>query len=82
MYDYLKFRENWTTNMGDMAKGPYFQFFMLLSFFSLNPSISKFVLLHVSLNISNIIVDNMNMKLHKCLGFDGPKCTHVFKFCR
>ena len=46
MYDYLKFGENWTTNMGDMAKSLFLRFFLsLLSFlfFSLNPSISKTV---------------------------------------
>ena len=46
MYVHLKFGYNWTTNMGDMAKSPFHQFFLsLLSFlfFSLNPSISKTV---------------------------------------
>ena len=38
MYVYLKFGENWTTNMGYMAKSLFLQ-----SFFSLNPSISKTV---------------------------------------
>ena len=42
MYVYLKFGENWTTNMGDMAKSLYLQFLSFL-FFSLNPSISKTV---------------------------------------
>ena len=41
MYNYLKFGENWATNMGDMAKILFLQFF--LSFFNLNPSISKTV---------------------------------------
>ena len=37
-------------------------------------------LFHVSLNISNTLVDIvMYMKLHKILDFDGPMCTHVFK---
>ena len=39
MYVYLKFGENWTTNMGDMAKSQFFLSSFL--FFSLNPSISK-----------------------------------------
>ena len=46
MYVYQKFGENWTTNMGDMAKSLFLQLFFLLSvfsFFSLNPSISKAV---------------------------------------
>ena len=46
MYVYVMFGENYTTNMGDMAKTPFFQFFLLLLslfFFSLNPSISKTV---------------------------------------
>ena len=34
--------------------------------------------LHVSLDISNALVD-MYMKFRKHLGFDGQKCTHVFK---
>ena len=33
----------------------------------------------VSLNISNTLVD-MYMKLPKHLAFDGPICTHVFKY--
>ena len=33
---------------------------------------------HVSINISNTLVD-MYMKLHKHLDFDGPMCNHVFK---
>ena len=36
-------------------------------------------LLHISLDISNTLVD-MCMKLHKHLGFDGQKCAHVFKY--
>ena len=45
MYAYLKFGESWNTNMGDMAKSPFLQFFLLLLsfFFSFNPSISKTV---------------------------------------
>ena len=46
MYVYLNFGENWTTNMEDMSKSPFLQFFLLLSlssFFSLNPCISKTV---------------------------------------
>ena len=47
IYEYLKFSENWTTNMGDIAKSLFLQFFLSLSlsflFFSLNPSISKTV---------------------------------------
>ena len=46
MYDYLIFGENWTTNMGDMAKSLFLRFFLsflLVLFFSLNPSISKTV---------------------------------------
>ena len=33
-------------------------------------------LLHVSLDINTLV--DMCMKLHKHLGFDGQKCTHVF----
>ena len=50
IYVHLNFGENWTTNMGDMAKSLFLQFFFfflsLLSsflFFSLNPCISKTV---------------------------------------
>ena len=48
MYVYLIFGENWTTNVGDMAKSQFLQFFLSslslsLFFFSLNPSISKTV---------------------------------------
>ena len=28
MYDYLKFGENWTTNIGDMAKRLFLRFFL------------------------------------------------------
>ena len=46
MYVHLKFGENWTTNLGDMAKSLFLQFFFLsllssFLFFSLNPYISK-----------------------------------------
>ena len=44
IYVYLKFGENWTTNMGDIAKSLFLQFLslsLLFLFFSLNPSISK-----------------------------------------
>ena len=41
MYVHLKFGENWTTNIGDMAKSPFLQFFLSFSFFKLNPSMSK-----------------------------------------
>ena len=44
MYVYLKFGENWTTNMGDMAKSLFLQFFLfslLFLFLFLNPTISK-----------------------------------------
>ena len=43
MYVYLKFGENWTTNMGDMPKSSFLQFLLslLTLFFSLNPSISN-----------------------------------------
>ena len=34
---------------------------------------------YFTLNISSTLVDNIYMKLHKHLGFHGPKCTHVFK---
>ena len=46
MYVHLKFSENWTINMGDMAKSLILQFFLsllLFLFFSLNPSISNTV---------------------------------------
>ena len=49
-----------------------------LSYMFVNNNIHLKYLLHVSLNISNTLVD-MYMKLHKHLGFNGPKCTHVFK---
>ena len=46
MYVQLNFGENWTTNMGDMAKSLFLQFFLSLLpflFFRLNPCISKTV---------------------------------------
>ena len=45
MYVHLKFGYNWITNMGDTAKSPFLQFFLLslFLFFSLNPCISKTV---------------------------------------
>ena len=48
MYVNLKVGENWTTNMGDMVKSLFLQFFFLslfslFLFFSLNPRISKTV---------------------------------------
>ena len=42
---------------------------------------NKIPILHVSLDISTTLVD-MCIKLHKYLGFDGQKCTHVFNFCK
>ena len=47
MYVYLKFGENWTTKMGDMAKIQFLQFLSPFLFFSLNPSISKTVKVQV-----------------------------------
>ena len=43
MYVHVKVGQNWTTNMGDMAKSPFLQFFLSFLFFSLNPCISKTV---------------------------------------
>ena len=43
------------------------------------PTANLKCLLHASLNILNTLVD-MYMKLHKHLDFDGPICTHVFKY--
>ena len=44
-----------------------------------HPPTANKCLLHVSLNISNTLVD-MCMKLHKHLDIDGPISTRVFKY--
>ena len=68
---HLKFGENWTTNMGDMAKSLFLQF--LLSslslsflFFSLNPSISK-------------TVRGTGLNFCTQVGFDYPTCSDLSK---
>ena len=69
MYVYLKFGENWTTDMGDMAKNPFLQFLLSLSlslFFSLNLSISK-------------TVRGTGLKFCTQVGFDNPTCSDLSK---
>ena len=70
MYVYLKFGENWTTNMGDMAKSPFLQFFLsslsLSLFFSLNPSISK-------------TVRGTGLKFCTQVGSNDPTCSYLSK---
>ena len=70
IYDYLKIGENWTTNMGDIAKRLFLQFFLsFLSFlfFSLNPSISKTVR---GIYRSEICIQ---------VGSDNPTCSDLSK---
>ena len=67
MYDYLKFGENWTTNVGDMAKSLFLRFFLSLLFFSLNPSISKTVR---GIYRSEICIQ---------VGSDNPTCSDLSK---
>ena len=67
MYDYLKFGENWTTNMGDMAKRLFLRFVLSFLFFSLNPSISKTV---KGIYRSEICIQ---------VGFDNPTCSDLSK---
>ena len=67
MYDYLKFGENWTTNMGDMAKRLFLRFFLSFLFFSLNPSISKTVR---GIYRSEICIQ---------VGSDNPTCSDLSK---
>ena len=74
MYVHLKFGENWTTNMGDMAKSLFLQFFFFLSlslsflflFFSLNPCISK-------------TVRGTGLKFCTQVGSDDPTCSDLSK---
>ena len=66
MYVYLKFGENWTTNMGDMSKSPFLQF-LLSSFFSLNPSISK-------------TVRGTGLKFCTQVGSNDPTCSDLSKY--
>ena len=67
MYVYLQFGENWTTDMGDMAKSLFFQF-LLFSFFSLNPSISKTIRgTHLTFCTQVGSVDLTCSDLSKCL---------------
>ena len=65
MHVYLKFGENWTTNMGDMPKSPFLLFFLLLSF-SLNPSISK-------------TVRDAGLKFCTQVGSNAPTCSDLSK---
>ena len=73
MYVHLKFGYNWTTNMGDMAKSPFLQFFFLLSllsflFFRLNPCISKTVRCTGLKFCTQVVSDDlMCSDLSKCL---------------
>ena len=72
MYVHLKFGENWITNMGDMAKSLFLQFFLSLSlsllflFFSLNPCISK-------------TVRGTGLKFCTQVGSDDPTCSDLSK---
>ena len=69
MYVHLKFGENWTTNMGDMAKSLFLQFFLSslsFLFFSLNPYISK-------------TVRGTGLKFCTQVGFDDPTCSDLPK---
>ena len=68
MYVHLKFGENWTTNMEDMAKSPFLQFLLSLSFlfFSLNPCISK-------------TVRGIDLKFCTQVGSDDPTCGDLSK---
>ena len=69
MYIYLNFGKKGTTNMQDMAKSPFLQFFLSSSlFFSLNPSISKTVRgtgLQFCTQVGS--VDSTCIDLSKCL---------------
>ena len=62
MYVYLKYCDNWTTNIGDMAK----VYFSLLSFlfFSLNLSISK-------------TLQDAGLKFCTQVGSDDPMCSNL-----
>ena len=67
MYVYLKFGENSTTNMGDIPKSPFHQFFLPLSlFFSLNPGISK-------------TVTGAGLKFCTQVGSNDPTCSDLPK---
>ena len=71
MYVHLKFGENWTTNMGDIAKSLFLQFLLsLLSsflFFSLNSCISK-------------TVRGTGLKFCTQVGSDDPTCSDLSKY--
>ena len=71
MYLHVNVGENWTTNMGDMAKGLFLQFFffflsLLFLFFSLNPCISK-------------TVRGTGMNFCTQVGFDDSMCGNLSK---
>ena len=72
MYVHLKVGDNWITNMGDMAKGLFLQFFLFLLlllfflFFSLNPSISK-------------TIQGKDLKFCTQVGSDDPTCSNLSK---
>ena len=69
MYVHLKFGYNWTTKMGDIAKSPFLEFFLLPSsflFFSLNPCISK-------------TVRDTGLNFCTQVGSDDPMCSDLSK---
>ena len=68
MYVYLSFGENWITNMVDMAKSLFLQFFLFL-FFSLNPCISKTVI-------------GTGLKFCTQVGSDDLTCNNLSKCCK
>ena len=69
MYVHLNFGDNWTTNMGDMAKGLFLQFFFLslsFLFFSLNPCILK-------------TIRGTDLKFCTQAGSNDPTCNDLSK---
>ena len=69
MYVYLKFHENWSTNMGDMAKSLFLQFLslsLLFLFFSLN----------------HYLKNHKRSGLTFCIqvGSDDPTCSDLSKY--
>ena len=66
MYVYLIFGENWTTNMGRLAKSLFLQFLLSFSFFNLNPSISK-------------TIRYTCLKFCIQVGSDDPTCSDILK---
>ena len=65
IYVYPKYGENWTKNMGDMAKSLFLQFFLsLFLFFSLNPCISK-------------PIRGTGLKFCTQVGFVDPTCSDL-----